>query len=136
MSGDKQATEIAEGLETKSEANVGGEGKARIAHQPQGNGNASIGVITAIAVFVSIMTSGAMLVAYDHWVAPRIVSVDIKGYIADQRDLYVAGKITDEQFRANVDRMAAVIEGLPKNRIVVMGDAVIRGAEKVDIGSE
>lgn len=126
-------------IQKVGESELANAGEMAIAAPPQAshtNTSTSLGVVSAIALFVSIITSGGMLVAYDHWVAPQIVSVDIKGYIANQRDLYVAGKINDAQFKANVDRMAAVIEGLPKNKIVVMGDAVVRGVEKVELGGE
>jgi len=89
-----------------------------------------------IAILASLITNGGMLIAYDHWLAPKIVSVDLKGFMSNQRDLYLAGKINDEQLRASIDHMADMVKSLPSNRIVMMGDAVIQGVEKVELGGE
>ena len=45
-----------------------------------------------------------------------------------QRDLYLEGKLTDEQFRANIDKLEAAVKSIPKNRVAIMGDAVIKNA--------
>lgn len=95
----------------------------------------TFGVVMAIAFLSSIITAGAMLVAYDHFIAQKIVAVDLKGFIAQTRDDYLAGKITDVQMRASFDRMEAVAKAIPKNKVVLMGDAVIQGVEKIEIGS-
>ena len=96
--------------------------------------NISFGVALVISLLVSLFTSGAAVIAYDHWVAPKLVAVDVKGYIDEQKDLYLRGKITDVQLNERFEHMEKVIKSLPKNKIAVMGDAVIHGVEKVNIG--
>ncbi|WP_226048455.1 hypothetical protein [Geobacter anodireducens] len=73
----------------------------------------------------------ATVAGYDHWYAQKIVAVDIKGYIAQQRDNYLAGKLSDEELRKSFDRLEAAITSIPKNRVIIMGDAVVRNAETV-----
>ena len=80
---------------------------------------------------VSLGASLATVAGYDHWYAQKIVAVDIKGYIAQQRDNYLAGKLNDEELRKSFDRLEAVITSIPKNRVIIMGDAVVRNAETV-----
>lgn len=80
---------------------------------------------------VSFGASLATIAVYDHWYAQKVVAVDIKGYIAQQRDNYLAGKLNDDELRKSFDRLEAVITAIPKNRVIIMGDAVVRNAETV-----
>lgn len=91
------------------------------------------GLITIIGtcLAVSFGASLATIYGYDHWYAQKVVAVDLKGYIALQRDNYLAGKINDDELKKSFDRLEAVITSIPKNRVVIMGDAVVRNAETV-----
>ncbi|MEI6827615.1 MAG: hypothetical protein WCK54_18635 [Desulfuromonadales bacterium] len=80
---------------------------------------------------VSASVSLATIAGYDRWYAQKVVAVDIKGYIAEQRDNYLAGKLNDDELKRRFDRLEAVITALPKNRVVIMGDAVVRNAETI-----
>ena len=85
----------------------------------------------AICVMVSIGASLATVAGYDRWFAQKVVAVDIKGYIAQQRDNYLAGKLNDDELKKSFDRLENVITAIPKNRVIIMGDAVVRNAETV-----
>lgn len=84
-----------------------------------------------LTVVISLLIAAASIFVYDRFFVQRIVAVDIKGYIAEQRDLYVAGKINEEQLRQNIDRLEKIVSQIPKNRVAIMGDAVIRNAEVI-----
>ena len=92
----------------------------------------SLGVVVVVAIFCSLITSVMTLVAYDYFLAQKIVSADIKGFIVDQQAQYMAGKINDDQLRAAFDQMENAIKKIPKNKAVLMGDAVIQGIEKIE----
>ena len=85
--------------------------------------------VAAISLLVSITVSAGSVYVYDRFYAQKIVAVDIKGYIAAQRDLYLSGKETGKEFRANIDKLAVAVKGIPKNRVAIMGDAVIKNAK-------
>ena len=85
----------------------------------------------ALCLVVSFGASLATIIGYDRWYAQKIVAVDIKGYIAQQRDSYLAGKLNDDELKKSFDRLEAVITAIPKNRVIIMGDAVVRNAETV-----
>lgn len=87
--------------------------------------------LIGICLAVSMGASLASIAVYDHWYAQKVVAIDIKGYIAQQRDNYLAGKLNDEELRKSFDRLEAVITSIPKNRVIIMGDAVVRNAETV-----
>ena len=85
--------------------------------------------MAAISLLVSMLMSAGSVYVYDRFYAQKIIAVDIKGYIATQRDLYLSGKETGKEFRANIDKLAAAVKSIPKNRVAIMEDAVIKNAE-------
>jgi len=90
-----------------------------------------IPVVACICLFCALMTSFVSVYSYDRWYAQKVVAVDIKGYIAQQRDNYMAGKLTDEELKRSFDHLENVVVAIPKNRVVIMGDAVVRNAETI-----
>jgi hypothetical protein len=87
--------------------------------------------IAILCVLVSVASSVASLAAYDSWYAQKLVAVDIKGYISDQRDKYIAGKLTDDELKRSFDKLEQVVTAIPKNKAVLMGDLVVRNVEVV-----
>jgi len=94
-----------------------------------------LGMTAVISFMITVITAGIMLVAYDHFMAKKFLVVDVKGYVEQQQELYLAGKITDDQLKQSYVALKAAVEKIPRNRIVLMGDAVLGGAEKLDISS-
>jgi hypothetical protein len=92
-----------------------------------------IGVTTLvyISLLISLITSFASLYIYDRWFALKIVAVDIRGYIAQQRDSYLAGKMTEDELKKSFDRLERVVIAIPKNKVVIMGDAAVRNIETI-----
>jgi len=86
-------------------------------------------------MFNALITIG-LISGYHYFIAPQIVAMDIKGFISQQRELYVLGKIDSDQFKKNVDRMEAMITGLRPNQVALMGDAVIRNVKVIDVFPE
>lgn len=87
--------------------------------------------IAILCVLVSVASSIATIAAYDSWYAQKLVAVDIKGYISDQRDKYIAGKLTDDELKRSFDKLEQVVTAIPKNKAVLMGDLVVRNVEVV-----
>jgi len=80
----------------------------------------------AKAVLISTVIATGILAAYDNYFAQKIVALDVKGYIAEQRDLYLSGKINDDQLKESFDRLEKVKERVPKNRVIILGDVLVR----------
>ena len=78
------------------------------------------------AVFLSAIATVAILAIYDNYFAQKIVALDVKGYIAEQRDLYLSGKINGEQLKEHFDRLEKAKERVPKNRVIILGDVLVR----------
>lgn len=78
------------------------------------------------AVLLSVAAMIGILVVYDKYYAQKIVALDVKGYIAEQRDLFLTGKINEEQLKQSFDRLEQVKEKVSKNRVIILGDALVR----------
>jgi hypothetical protein len=87
------------------------------------------------AVIMSVIVSiGMSLLAvwfYDFKFAQKIVSVDIKGYTATIGNEFLTGKITEAQFRQKFDHLQTVVESIPSNKAVLLGDLVVRNVQKI-----
>lgn len=89
-------------------------------------------LVTAFLILgISLASSAASIIIYDRYFATRIVAVDVKGFIAEQRDLFVQGKIDDGQLKRNIESLEKAIENIPSNEVVIMGDAVVRNAKTI-----
>lgn len=82
-----------------------------------------------LMIIVSIACSALSIFIYDQFFAQKVVAFDLKGFIAQQRDLSISGKLTDEQFKANLDRVESLMNSVPKRKVILMGDAVIKNIE-------
>jgi hypothetical protein len=78
------------------------------------------------SVLICAAVSVGMIAGYDRWFAQKIVALDVRGYIAEQRDLFISGKIDEEQLKRNFDRLEKVKEKVPGNRVIILGDVLVR----------
>jgi len=79
-----------------------------------------------ISVCLSVTLMVATLAAYDQFYAQKVVALDVKGYVAEQRDLFLAGKINEDELKRNFDKLEQVKEKVPKNKIIILGDVLVR----------
>lgn len=84
------------------------------------------------ATVISLVMSAISLFVYDHFYAPKIVALDIKGYMAEQRTLYLSGKIDDAILKKNLDNLQLKIAGMPKNKTIIMGDVIVSQTETLN----
>ena len=91
-----------------------------------------------IIILNIIITLSSLYVYHNYILLPSqnnktIVGVDIKGILEKQKNGLVNGKISEEQFKANMDKLEAAVNDLGKTKVVLMGDVILRGAEIIDI---
>ena len=97
----------------------------------------SINIIIIVALNLIITT--ASLYIYHYYILKPvrnnqiIVGVDIKAFLENQKKGMVEGKITEEQFKVNMDKLEATVNDLGKTKVVLMGDVILRGAQIVDV---
>jgi hypothetical protein len=87
--------------------------------------------IFVLCLIVSVASATASVYVYDQYYAQKFVAIDIKGYMADIRDQYVAKKIDDEGVKLALKKLGVALDSIPKNKAIVMGDAVVRNVEVV-----
>jgi hypothetical protein len=91
-----------------------------------------------ITILNIIITITSIYVYHNYILKPaqsnqNIVGVDIKGFLEKQKADMVNGKITEEQFKANMDKLEVLVNDLGKRKVVLMSDVILRGAEIVEL---
>ncbi len=91
-----------------------------------------------LVMILNIIITLSFLYIYHNFIlkpqqSPNIVGIDIKGFLEKQKAGMVNGKISEEQFKANMDKLEVVVNDLGKRKVVLMSDVILRGAEIVDI---
>lgn len=91
------------------------------------------GLVTTalIALAVSLVTAMGVVAFYDQRYAQKIVTMDLKNYIREQRDKAVSGEISDEALRKNIDAMETALLAEPENHIVLLKEVVLRNAREI-----
>ncbi len=70
---------------------------------------------------------------YDKYFAQKVAVVDIRGYLMDRKNMFLAGRITEKEFAESVDNIENALRKTNNRTVVLMGDAVVRNAEKITI---
>ncbi|PKN69017.1 MAG: hypothetical protein CVU54_11950 [Deltaproteobacteria bacterium HGW-Deltaproteobacteria-12] len=91
-----------------------------------------------LIIILNIIITLASLFVYHNYILKHqqnqnIVGVDIKGFLEKQKAGMVNGKISEEQFKANMDKLEVMVNDLGKRKVVLMSDVILRGAEIVGI---
>ena len=88
-------------------------------------------------IIISLVVSSAVVFAYDRFFAQKVVVFDIKGYIEQLRDLYLAKKIDDAELKRRIDMIEVMVNNTPKRKVIIMGDVIIGRdrVEKLEIGA-
>ncbi|MDI1472930.1 hypothetical protein QI155_10345 [Thermodesulfovibrio sp. 1176] len=89
-----------------------------------------IGEVIKIAL-ISLVVSACSLLAYDKFFATKIVTFDLKGYIAVLRDLYLTKQIDEAELKKRIDKIEEVVAKTPKRKIIITSD-VILGGDRVE----
>jgi hypothetical protein len=78
---------------------------------------------------IACLIALAVAWGYDHFFAPQIKTFDLKGYLREQTALIQAGAMTEEQFKAKLDKMEAALDA--EKSIILLKDVVVRGGEEI-----
>jgi len=79
-----------------------------------------------ISFMVSILATAGGVFTYDQYFAQKVVAVDLKGFLQQQKDEYLEGKITEDDVDQRMDELEKFVDQIPKNRSVILGDVVVR----------
>ena len=82
-----------------------------------------------------LICSVVAIIAYDRFYVghtPKIVAVDLKGFIQKEQALFMQGKLTKDQLEANVKGLTDKIMTVPADTAVITNDVVVRNVERLD----
>jgi hypothetical protein len=82
-------------------------------------------------IITSLIVLGAIW-GYDQFLAQKVLTFDLKGYLREQTALIKAGEMTEEQFKVNLDRVEALLNAEAKRgRVILLKDVVIRNGNEI-----
>ena len=84
-------------------------------------------------IILCVAVSAGSIYLYDYKWAAHIAAIDVQGFVNQQRNLYVSGQLTSEQFRKNMDNLEKAVLSARSNEVILMGDTVIRNARVIDV---
>ena len=84
-----------------------------------------------LSLLGSIFVAVSIVSIYHLKFAPKIVTMDLKGFIKQQKEMVTAGEINQEQLRDNLDAMEAALVSVPPNHTVLLKEVVLRNAQEI-----
>ncbi|MDK9707634.1 MAG: hypothetical protein OEL83_11355 [Desulforhopalus sp.] len=84
-------------------------------------------------IVITILIVGGAIWGYDHFLAQKILTFDLSGYLREQTALIKAGEMTEEQFKSNLDRTEALLSAkADKSRhVILLKDVVMRNGNEI-----
>lgn len=82
-------------------------------------------------ILISSVVSICSILVYDKFFATKIVTFDLKGYIAVLRELYLTKQIDEAELKKRIDRIEEVVTKTPKRKVIITSD-VILGGDRVE----
>jgi hypothetical protein len=86
--------------------------------------------ILLIFILNILMTIAAISV-YDRFFSQKVMAFDISGYMAEQKRLFFAGKITEEELLRTLDRVDERLRQESKRTLILNGSAVIKNGKYI-----
>jgi len=98
---------------------------------PPGKHGPGLIAIAFVSLVVSLLTATAVVAVYDQRYAQKVVTMDLKGYIRNQRDKAMNNEVGDDDLRRNIDAMEAALLAEPVNHTVLLKDVVLRNGREI-----
>jgi hypothetical protein len=80
-------------------------------------------------LLLNVLVSMTTIYVYDRSFAQKVVAFDIRGYMADQKKLFYAGKITEDELLKSLDTLDDFLRRESRNTLILNGDAVVKNAK-------
>lgn len=84
----------------------------------------------AVTVLLSVSCSIMTIAAYHVYFSQRTVIMDIAGFIASQKEEYMAGKISAAELVRNIDTLVSQMGTVKKDKVLVLDQAAVTGFAK------
>jgi hypothetical protein len=81
------------------------------------------------AILLNLIVSATTVFIYDQYFAQKVVVFDRNGYRDQQKKLFFAGKITEEELFMSLDRVEELMRRENANTVILNAEAVIRNGK-------
>ena len=117
---------------TEKTTNTPGEEKTSTAKAPAAETPKTTPGYLEIIVITILIVCGAIW-GYDQFLAQKILTFDLNGYLREQTALIKAGKMTEEQFKSNLDRTESLLsaEAEKRRHVILLKDVVMRNGNEI-----
>ncbi len=78
---------------------------------------------------INVLVTAASIYIYDRYFAQKIVAFDRNGYREQQKKLFFAGKITEDELFLSLDRVEEIMRQESGNTVILNAEAVIRNGK-------
>jgi len=86
-----------------------------------------------IYLIISVIVTAGGIYFYHDGYAPRIVVMDLDGYVVEQKELVMTGKQSIEDLEKDIDAVSRRIEKIAGRSLILNKGAVIAGGERVRV---
>ncbi len=83
-----------------------------------------------VTVLLSVSCSVTTIAAYHVYFSQRTVVMDIAGFIASQKEGYMAGKISAGELVQNIDTLVSRIGTVKRDRVLILDQTAATGFAK------
>ncbi len=89
-------------------------------------------------VIIAVAITAVTLIGYDRYMALKIFTVDLKGYLRTQKTLLVAGEISETEWQTRLDMIEQFLDRAADNphHVILLQDVVLRNAETINFTNE
>lgn len=85
-------------------------------------------------IIINILIScGVLFVYHKKFATPEIAIVDLSGYIAGLRNLYLQGKIDDSEAKKKLDEAVSIIQNEAKKKVILSSEVVFGKNNRVKV---
>jgi hypothetical protein len=79
-----------------------------------------------ISLVFSIVMAFLAVFLYDRYFTYKYYVFDLKGFLYEQRDLFVKGLISEQDVNENLDKLETYLKSLPGNYVVLVSGSVVK----------
>jgi len=86
-------------------------------------------------IAISLIAAALAVAGYDRMYAQKIKILDLKGYLRTQKALLVAGEITEDQWKENLDRLEPILnrEAVRPNHVILLKEVVLKNGDEIRV---
>jgi hypothetical protein len=84
-----------------------------------------------LIILLNLLVSIASICVYDRLFSQKVMAFDISGYMAEQKRLFFAGKITEEELLKSLDRVDQRLRQESKKTLILNGNSIIKNGQYI-----